>query len=232
MDLKYSFTFRRAIRIFIWLIIIELAFCAIYYTDFLCNEPNWRIHRLFDLDSEANIPSWFSTIQLFMIGLIAMLTAQSQHYKSPPSKQGLTFFGLGFMYLSLDEGASIHEKLTYVFHNNPWVPYFDGVHGIWIVVYGSIGIVVLLALHRDLWSICKTLRREALIFIVGMVIYLAGAGGAETITYFYIDKTNPSVYAAEVILEEFLEMFGSSILFYSVLLACIKKTELPPSSNR
>jgi hypothetical protein len=229
MDLKYSFTAKHATRVFIWLIVIELAFCAIYYTDFLLNEPNWRIHKLFDLDLEANIPTWFSSIQLFMIGLISALTAQSQHYKTPPSKWGLTFFGLGFMYLSMDEASSIHEKLTYEFHNNPLVPYFDGVHGIWIVVYGSIGIVVLLLLCRDLWAICKTLRREALIFIVGMIIYLAGAGGAETITYFYLDKTIPWVYAVEVTLEEFLEMFGASTLFYSVLLACIKKTELPSS---
>jgi len=230
MDLKYSFTTQRATKTFIWLIIIELIFCAIYFTDFLLNEPNWRIHELFNLDEEANIPAWFSTIQLFMIGLIAVLTAQSQHYKSPPSKRGLTIFGLGFMYLSLDEGAVIHEKLTYEFHNHPWVPYFDGVHGIWIVVYGCIGIIVLLLLRRDIWAICKTLRREAVIFMVGMVIFLAGTGGSEAITYFYIDKTNPLVYAIEVVLEEFLEMLGASLLFYSVLLASIKKTELPSSS--
>lgn len=225
MDLKYSLTPKCATKIFIWLILVELFFCTIYFADFILNEPIWRIHELFNLDEEANIPAWFSTIQLFMIGLIAILTAQSQHYKSPPSKRGLTFFGLGFIYLSLDEGAVIHEKLTYEFHNHPWVPYFDGTHGIWIVVYGCIGIVVLLLLARDLWAICKTLRREALIFIVGMIIFLAGAGGSETITYFYIDKTNPMVYTCEVILEEFLEMLGASTLFYSVLLACIKKTE-------
>jgi hypothetical protein len=60
--------------------------------------------------------------------------------------------------------------------------------------------------------------------MIGMVLYLAGTGGSETITYFYIDKTNPLVYAVEVIIEEFLEMLGASILFYSVLLVSIKKT--------
>jgi hypothetical protein len=225
MELKYPFTFKHATKIFIGLIIVELFFCAVYFTDFLLNEPNWRIHEWFNLDEEANIPSWFSTIQLFMIGLIAIATAQSEHYRRPPSKWGLTLFGLGFIYLSLDEGAALHEKFTYEFHNHPWVPYFDGVHGIWIVIYMGVAIVTLSILGRDLWAIFKTLRREALIFTVGMIIFLAGAGGSETITYFFIDKTNPMVYAIEVVLEEFLEMFGASILFYSVLLACIKKTE-------
>lgn len=225
MELKYSLTSKHANKILVGLIVAGFIFCVIYFTDFLLNEPNWRIHELFDLDGEANIPTWFSTIQLFMIGLIAVATAQSKYYTAPPSKWGLTLFGLGFMYLSMDEAAIIHEKFTYEFHNNPLVPYFDGVHGIWIVVYGAIGIIVLLLLSRDIWAIIKTLRREALIFIFGMLIYLAGAAGAETITYFYLDKTNPVAYAIEVVLEEFLEMLGASVLFYSVLLACIKKTK-------
>ena len=102
--------------------------------DFLLGEPAWRIHELFDLDSETSIPTWFSVIQLFMIGLIPLLIAFSQTTVPPPSKGGLTLFGLGFIYLSMDEGSVIHEKLTYVFYNNPLVPYFHGTHGIWIVV--------------------------------------------------------------------------------------------------
>jgi len=193
--------------------------------DFLLGEPFWRIHELFDLDSETSIPTWFSIIQLFMIGLIALLVAFSQTATPPPSKWGLTLFGLGFIYLSMDEGSVIHEKLTYEFYNNPLVPYFHGTHGIWIVVYGCIGIIVLLILHRDIFAVCKHFRKEALIFIGGMIIFLAGTAGSETITYFYVDKTNPFVYTVEVILEEFLEMVGASVLLYSVMLLAIKKLE-------
>jgi len=125
----------------------------------------------------------------------------------------------------MDEGSSIHEKLTLVFHNNPLVPYFDGVHGIWIVVYGCIGIITLLILRKDIFAVCKYFRKEALIFLYGMIIFLAGTAGAETITFFYIDKSNPFVYTIEVILEEFLEMAGASILAYSVLLLAIQKLE-------
>lgn len=225
MELKYSLTPKHAAQILIWLIIIELVFCLVYFIDFLSVEPNWRIHEWFNLDEEANIPTWFSIIQLFMVGLIAIATAQSEHYRRPPSKWGLTLFGFGFIYLSLDEGAVFHEKFTYEFHNHPWVPYFDGVHGIWITIYMGVAIVVLLILGRDLWAICRTLPRESLIFSLGMVLFLAGTGGSETITYFYIDKSNIWIYTMEVMIEEFLEMIGASILFYSVLCASIKKTE-------
>jgi len=165
-----------------------------------------------------------------MIGFIPLLVAFSQTATPPPSKGGLIFLGLGFIYLSMDEGSSIHEKLTLVFHNNPLVPYFDGVHGIWIVVYGCVGIIALIILHRDIFAVCKHFRKEALIFFGGMIVFLAGAGGAETITYFYIDKSNPFVYTIEVILEEFLEMAGASILLYSMMLLAIKKLRLKNNS--
>jgi len=225
MELKYSLKPKRAAEILRALILIELIFCFIYFADFLLGEPIWRIHDWFNLDEEATIPAWFSIIQLFMIGLTAILTAQNERYVPPPSKKGLTLLGLGFIYLSLDEGAVIHEKITYEFHNNPLVPYFDGVHGIWIVVYGSIGIIVLAILARDIWAMIKNFGRESIIFMIGMVIFLAGTAGAETITFFHIDKANPLVYAVEVVLEELLEMSGASIIFYSILLVCIKKAE-------
>jgi len=223
--LQFSIQSRDATRAFLALIIVEILFCLVYFGDFLLGEPIWRIHELFDLDSEASIPTWFSIIQLFMIGFIALLVAYNKKTTPPPSKGGLTLFGLGFIYLSMDEGAAIHEKLTYEFYNNPLVPYFHGAHGIWIVVYGCIGIIVLIVLHRDIFAVCKHFRKEALIFIGGMIMFLAGTAGSETVTFFYVDKSNPFVYTIEVILEEFLEMAGASILLYSVSLLAMKKCE-------
>jgi len=223
--LQFSIHSRDVTRAFLALIIAEIFFCLVYFGDFLLGEPIWRIHELFNLDSEVSIPTWFSIIQLFIIGIIALLVAFSKTATPPPSKGGLTLFGLGFIYLSMDEGSAIHEKLTYEFYNNPLVPYFHGTHGIWIVVYGCIGIIVFLVLHRDIFAVCKHFRKEALIFIGGMIVFLAGTAGSETITYFYVDKSNPFVYTVEVILEEFLEMAGASVLLYGVSLLAIKKLE-------
>lgn len=219
-------------RIFISLICAEIILVSIYFIDFWLAAPIERIHFWFDLDSEVSIPTWFSTIQLFMIGLIPLMVAYNTKMTPPPSKKGLTIFGLGFIYLSMDEGSSIHERLTYEFYNNPLVPYFHGTHGIWIVVYGAIGIIVLLFLFKDIWAVCKTFKKEALIFIIGMIIFLAGTGGSETITFFFIDKTNPITYALEVCLEEFTEMVGASTLLLSVWLMAVKKLELPTETTK
>lgn len=225
MKLELNITAKEATKFFIGLLTVEIILVTVFFLDFLLQSPNWRLHELFNLDKEANIPTWFSLIQLFLIGMVALLTAFNKNYSAPPSRKGLKLFGLGFIYLSLDEGAVLHEKMTYEFHNHPLVPYFDGVHGIWITVYMGVALIVLALIYRDLWAIFNKYRKESIIFILGLIIYLAGAGGAETITYFYIDKNNPLIYAYEVCLEEFLEMAGASVLFYSVLLTAVKKNQ-------
>jgi len=211
------------------LISLEVLFCIIYLADFLLGQPSWWIHDLFDLDGETNIPAWFSTIQLFIIGYMILLIGCHDNHHPPPSKVGTNLIGLGFIFLSMDEASSIHEKLTWVFYNNPMVPYFDGRHGVWIVVYGCIAIILILFLHKDIWAVWKAFRLESLIFILGMFIYLFGSAGMETLTFFYLDEKNPLLYTFEVVIEEFLEMSGASILLYSVLLLAIKKSNKNPS---
>jgi len=210
-------------KIILSLIAIEILFSGIYLMDYLSGHPYWQLCELFDLDREFTIPAWFSTIQLFMIGLIALAIRGQKNYTVPPSIAAMTVFSLGFIYLSIDEASAIHEKLTYAFYNNSYVPYFNGTHGIWIVVYGALAILLIAIFHKDIIAVWKFYRRESMLFIVGMIIYLAGAGGAETITYFQIDKSNPIVYTIEVIAEEFLEMSGVTLLLGSILMLAVKK---------
>jgi len=227
LNLRLPITFQLAKRVFVSLIAIEIVFAAIFAGDYFLGSPSWRIHEYFNLDLEANIPAWFSSLQLFMIGFIALLTAWNQNCTTPPSRRGLTIFGLGFVFLSADEAALIHEKLTYEFHNNPLVPYFDGVYGVWIVVYGFIGLIALAMLARDIIALFKSYPKECFIFVLGMIIFLAGAAGGETITFFHLDMSDPLVHMIEVMVEEFLEMSGASTLLYSVLRLAIIKNQSP-----
>ena len=218
---------RDAGKVFVCLILCEIIFCGIYLADFLFNHPSWWVNELFNIDQEANIPTWFSTTQLFLTGFTFLFIGYRTEHTPPPSWLGTKIFGFGFIYLSLDEAAVVHEKLTWIFINNPLVPYFHGRHGVWIVVYGSIAICLLILLFKDLWALGKTYPRISLIFFLGILLYLFGAAGMETITFFFLDENDKLVYTIEVIMEEFLELFGASIMFYSVLLLSLKKTEDP-----
>ncbi|OGX34613.1 MAG: hypothetical protein A3C36_02295 [Omnitrophica WOR_2 bacterium RIFCSPHIGHO2_02_FULL_52_10] len=218
---------RDAVKALVCLILCELLFCGIFWVDFLFDHPFWWVYELFNIDQESNIPTWFSTIQLFLIGLLFLFIGYRTEHTPPPSKLGTKIFGFGFIYLSLDEAAIIHEKLTWVFINNPLVPYFHGRHGVWIVVYGTIAIILLALLAKDLWALGKAYPRLSRIFLLGIVVFLFGSAGMETITFFYLDESDKLVYTVEVIMEEFLEMAGVSVMLYSVLLLSLKKSEDP-----
>jgi len=220
MSLFYPTSRRDASKALTFLILCEIIFCAIYLGDFLLDHPSWWIYELFNIDLESNIPTWFSTMQLFLIGFTFLHIGYRTGHTPPPSKLGT----------KMDEAAIIHEKLTWVFINNPLVPYFDGRHGVWIVVYGCIAIILLIVLYKDLWAMWKSFRQESRLFMLGMFIFLFGAAGMETLTFFFLDKTNLLHYTWEVIFEEFFEMSGVSLMLYSTLLVLIKKTGPKPSA--
>ena len=65
--------------------------------------------RLFDVNKEANIPTWFSSLLLvlnaFVLGIIAVRTKAQQ---GPYHTQWFVLAAI-FLYLSIDESALLHE---------------------------------------------------------------------------------------------------------------------------
>ena len=225
MNIRISLKPDHIKNIVVGLIALEVVFVIIYALDFISQHPSWQVCELFDLDREANVPAWFSAMQLLFIGLTAFVIADHSSRTHTPSKAFFNTIAVGFVYLSCDEAAAIHEKITYTFYNNPLVPYFEGVHGVWIVVYGAVGILLAILFHRDLIALWKMFRRETLFLVAGVFTYLIGSAGAETITFFHIDKSIPAVYTLEVVLEEFFEMAGASVILGGMLLLALRKSQ-------
>src|SRR5688572_27691230 len=116
------------------LIAIEVLIVSIYVATTLSSSPS-QLRVLFNLDDEANIPSWFSSVQLFSIGAVLLLATASPLRNRDHVRGLLAVLGAGFIFLSMDEAAVIHEKVTTVLARVSWTPRFSGGHGIWIFVY-------------------------------------------------------------------------------------------------
>ena len=77
--------------------------------DFLVKELQESFIRLFSVDGEGNIPTWYSSVTLlFSSALLAVIAVSTKH------SGGRYFYHWGalaliFFYLSLDEGVQIHE---------------------------------------------------------------------------------------------------------------------------
>jgi hypothetical protein len=171
--------------------------------------------RLFNLDGEMSIPTWFATVQLFAIGAAFLLIAYASKYEDqfPPSL--FVLGGLFFVFLSADEGGVIHERvglaLTSIGLGSPGY--------LWILVYIVAGLILLLTAGFYFWrsviGIWHQFTRESLLILGGFATMVAGGIGAESI--FLMFELDGTLYQAEVTIEELLEMTGASIVLYATL---------------
>lgn len=165
---------------------------------------------MLDLNSEANLPTWYSSMLLFLVGLTAISL-----YLTPPTPTGakpLLFLlgGMSFLFLSADEVALIHEKFNGLFF------------GSWILIYGLITLIILSCVKKELYYIWCLNKKSVFLGILGLSFY-GIAMSCEYIGYFiygdiFWNNPNKSIgYILEVCVEEFFELTGHSTILYGLL---------------
>ncbi len=203
------------------LVVIEICLVALYIMDYILLSFG-KPHHTLNLDAELTLSSWFSSIQLFFIGVLILI----QPLKIPPLKHislpFLSLIGLGFMFLSLDETIMIHEKLSFRFIPIEWLPRFKNNHGLWIPIYVAIIVAFLIASRQKISDFWRFYRKESIIFSLGVFFFLLGGVVFEIISYEYllVDALK-KWYLLEVAIEEGLEMFGASMMLYAALLLAL-----------
>jgi hypothetical protein len=225
MRLYCDITVRDANILLIGLILFELCLVLIFAVDTALGSPRLSIQQLFDLDGEGNIPAWFSSVQFFLIGLLFLLKSRQLDPDHSPSPLFLLMVSAGFIFLSADEVASMHEKLSVVFKHVAWIPRFKGDHGLWVFIYAIIGLILLLANLRAVAAMWNRYRHATSIMAIGMGFVMLGGVGLEAIGYQFLRSgSTPLLYSAEVALEEFLEMSGASVTLYGAILLLLYKS--------
>ena len=99
-------------KIIVTALLCELALVAVYWFDIITAGHHHTLHALFDLDSEGNIPAWFSSSQLFCVAIAFWSCALRKRRSGRPSKLFFGLAGLAAVYASSDETAQIHERIT------------------------------------------------------------------------------------------------------------------------
>ena len=189
---EYSFT----------LLALALALVAIhlflYIYHYQLEELPWLLRQLFDLDEENNLPTWYSSFLLLNNAFFLHIYSSREGLLKKGYWKLLAF---GFLLLSLDEVAGLHESLNTAIEMN-WA-----ILGAILVMFVAVFFVpFLLALPR----------RLALLFILAGSLYFSGAIIVELLGEdLDIDTLT---YAFTVSLEEGLEMVGAWV-FLHVLLA-------------
>lgn len=205
------------VAIEVGLVVLHLLHFKLY--NFLSTLPVPFTLDLFDLDQEANVPTWFSSIQLFMVSTVFFLISAQKPLSSPPTKNFFRLCAGIFLFLSADEAGEIHEKIGWLLTHFDWIPVFFNRYGMWICLYLVTGGFLLIFHYRNLRALIGQYRQESLFIIFGIFFILLGAVGFEILNYqFQLKDTSTTLNFIEVTLEEFCEMFGVSIILYGSLL--------------
>ena len=192
-----------------------------------------KVRHYLTVDAEGTPSAWFSSSQLLIVGIIFLL---HQYWLKPEqiSRPGyLKLVGLGFLFMSLDEASSIHERWLNKAYD------FGLDHSSWAVYYLIFGLVMLLIglkplrdFHRLLPSQSRNMALGLILFITGGVVLeflgfsldLRSGGVVLEFLGFSLDLRSDRyglLYGLQVVLEEFLEMFGITVILCS-LLSCVQ----------
>ena len=179
---------------------------------------------LTDLDGEAVLPSWWSSIQLFVVAQVWAFVAYTR-WQAGRLAGGAVEAGLLaalFLGLSADEAASLHERVAH--HLDAWLlPGGErggliAVTGVWLFVLGPIALAVLGTLF---WRLSRlTGWRAGKLLLIGLVVFIGGAAGVELFANFADKGGGSMLYPLQVTLEELLEMTGVTLILWGSVTAC------------
>ena len=204
---------KRLLIIAVMLLLLNL--CGIYLKKVLLvdNYVSNAIMFFFDASSEANVPTYFSSLILFISAAILYVI-----YKTTPKGSDKRMYWrvlmIIFAWLSVDETASIHEqfgKIGRAFHMHSDYLYYS-----WIIPFIPVVIFAFFFFLRFLIKLPYTTR---ILFIISGVIYTGAAIGFELfegkIAKMYGPNTLNDLLLCAA--EEFLEMTGVIIFIYALL---------------
>jgi len=198
------------------IIIFFLEIANIINLTFYFNNINIKwFYNLFDLNTEGNIASFYSSITIFisatLLGFIAFFRK-----KNNLSYVLWFFLSIVFLFLSIDEASQLHERVGVLFEDNLNLTGY--LSWAWVVPYGIL--VIIFSVVYYFKFLPQLPKKIYWLFIISGSIYVTGALGFEMLAA----KNYNSPLFSEILnaiyysIEEFLEMLGIALFIYSLLL--------------
>ena len=172
------------------------------------------ILNLFSVNLEASIPTWLSTILLFVAAVLLTFIALAKYRELDGYRWHWIGLAVGFVYLSVDEGAGVHELLV-----DPMQQAFNpsGFFTFGWQIVAIPAVLVMLVLYARFIVRLPARTRLWLIFSGGL--YLGGALVVEGISANQWDINNgiSMAYLSIATIEELFEMLGIVLFIYTLL---------------
>jgi hypothetical protein len=187
------------------------------------------IMRLLDVNTEQNIPTWFSSSVL--LGSALLSTTIAALARRSGRRDGGHWIGLAVVVtlMSLDEAAALHERLeaptrALLGSGVPGV-----VHFTWVLPAALLVVVVASAFVGFLARLPARIRR---LVVAAGVTYVTGAIGLELVGGVLLEtQAHRALYLLVAVTEEGLEMTASVLLLYAGM-CCLRLSPEPDGGYR
>ena len=169
---------------------------------------------LFDFNSESNVPTFLSSLLIFLCSCLLGVIALAEKKQSKSDYKYWGGLSLVFLFLAIDEFASIHELLT-----SP-LRHILGTSGIfyyaWVLPYGLIALVIALLYMRFLFRLPVKFR---VLSVMAGFIYITGAIVFELLGGYYFDiyMQEDVIFKLIATFEETLEIGGMLLFLYTLM---------------
>jgi hypothetical protein len=185
------------------------------------------LSRLFDVDREGNLPSWFSASQLLLLALVMAAAA----FAAKKHRFVWVFCAAAALFLSADEASALHELAGSaagdLFENAragsmlrklaSFPSYYWAL--IYVPIAAPLGVAVLWHLWRDLGENRNGVLVGAAVFVTGAVLldYLEGHYGNDQHARIPIYLGGARYLFDIFLIEELLEMAGVTLAINAML---------------
>lgn len=214
--ISLSFTANRvALCLSLVTVLLVLASASVLTADYLTGYNSLFIHKLvklFDLDLEVNVPTFFSVgLLISASALLAVVTAIVRKSKGK-HVLGWAILSGGFLFMAFDELASVHERLIEPMRAILGVESAGIFYYAWVVPAFGLLLVLGVMYLRFLIALPGKIRN---LLILAAAMFLGGAIGLELFEGVFVD--NRFLYNTFVTFEECLEMGGVILLIWTLL---------------
>ncbi len=209
-----AISIRRLSRLLVALVAgLVIVHIGLQFVHFRLHPLPHGLMRLIDLDEENNIPSWYSWSALLVASALFFVIAAVKRREGDRDARTWLILAIGFLVMSLDEDASIHESL------NTLADISGNQNFSWtqpaMVVVAVLGIAAVPFLFR-------LPPRFRWLFAASGIAYLSGAVGMEKVAHAWLrareaNTTDTLTYNMLTAVEEFLEMASIVALIWSML---------------
>ena len=207
----------KRVAVFLTCIVVglTLASLAVNFSAYVLGHGRlFGLVNLFNVDAEANIPTWYAAVSLMACSALLAAIAQIQSQDSTPKVSDWQTLAGIFLFLSIDELVSLHELLIEPLRaalGTTGIFYFA-----WVIPYSVLVVLLGIRFLKFLTHLPAQTRRS---FVLAGALYVGGALGMEMIDGLYASVYGQDnfTYAALTNLEEFLEMLGIVVFIHSLL---------------